>query len=135
MSRAVLILANDRLREKAAAWCAKLPQFSRVEFKAPKRTIPQNDRMWAMLTEIAAQVEWRDLLGRPLKMTTDQWKVFFLDMLNREALLVPNAEGTGYVNLGRSSSDLGKAEMSDLIELLFVFGAQHDVTFSEGSAT
>ena len=34
-------------------------------------------------------------------------------------------------NIGRSSSDLTKQEMIDLIELLFAFGAQHGVVFAD----
>jgi hypothetical protein len=44
---------------------------------------------------------------------------------------VPNIDGTGFVNLGRSSSDLSKQEFIDLIELITAFGAQHGVVFSD----
>ena len=47
----------------------------------------------------------------------------FLDGLKRELRVVPNLDGTSFVNLGRSSSDLTKQEMSDLIELIAAFGA------------
>ncbi len=45
--------------------------------------------------------------------------------------MVPNLDGTGFVNLGRSSSDLSKSEMSDLIELIHAFGANHGVKFQD----
>lgn len=135
MSRVLIILNGQAARKKAAHWCAIAPINTRVEFKESRRSIPQNDRFWAMIGEVAQQVTWRDLLGRPFKMTSDQWKIFFLDMLNREALLVPNADGTGYVNLGRSSSDLSKAEMSDLQTLIEMFGAQHGVVFEREEVT
>ena len=60
MSRA-LITANSRYdRERAAKACLSCPAGTRIEFKAAKRTLPQNDRMWAMLTDIAAagSVAW-----------------------------------------------------------------------------
>jgi hypothetical protein len=44
MGRAVLILNGKVDREKAARWVAKAPVGTRVEFKASKRSIPQNDR-------------------------------------------------------------------------------------------
>ena len=44
---------------------------------------------------------------------------------------MPNLEGNGFVNLGRSSSDLTKSEMSDLIELIMAFGANHSVVFRD----
>ena len=52
MSRALLILSNPTVRARAINWIKNVPDGTRVEFKEPKRTLPQNDRMWAMLTEI-----------------------------------------------------------------------------------
>ncbi|MFG1454609.1 recombination protein NinB [Xanthobacter sp. V2C-8] len=126
MSRAAIIIAHECDRQRVASWAAKAPWNTRVEFKAPKRTTPQNDRMWAMLTDVAMQVPYHDL-----KLTPDDWKLIFLDALKREVRMVPNLDGTGLVSLGRSSSDLSKSEMSDLIELIFAFGAKHDVQFQE----
>ncbi|MTV61688.1 recombination protein NinB, partial [Streptococcus pneumoniae] len=39
------------------------------------------------------------------------------------------------VTLGRSSSDLSKAEMTDLIELIGAFGANHGVVFHDQEST
>ena len=126
MSRALIILQADADRQRAAAWAFKAPHGTRVEFKASKRTLPQNDRMWAMLTDVASQVPYHGL-----KLTPDDWKLVFLDALKREVRMVPNLDGTGFVNIGRSSSDLSKDEMTDLIELIFAFGAKHDVRFHD----
>jgi hypothetical protein len=126
MTRAILILSNDIVRSKAMERLRAAPAGSRVEFKSPKRTLPQNARMWAMLTDVAAQVQWHGL-----KLTADDWKLIFLGGLKAEMRIVPNLDGTGFVNLGRSSSDMGKAEMSDLIELIAAFGANHGVEFHD----
>jgi hypothetical protein len=126
MGRALLILANDTIRSKAAHWLKIAPPGTRVEFKAPTRTLPQNARMWAMLTDVADQLQWHGL-----RLTPDEWKLIFLDALKREVRMAPNIDGTGFVNLGRSSSDLSKAEMGDLMELISAFGAQHGVVFAE----
>jgi hypothetical protein len=82
--------------------------------------------MWAMLTEIAAQVKWH---GVTLK--ADDFKLIFMDALKRELRIVPNLDGTGFVNLGRSSSDLSKEEMSDLLELIAAWGVSHGVKFND----
>ena len=124
MSRAFLVLANDQIRQRAVNWCQKAPEGTRLEFKAPKRTLPQNARMWAMLTDVAQQVPWHGL-----KLSPDDWKLIFLDALKREVRMVPNLEGNGFVSLGRSSSDLSKEEMGDLMTLIEAFGAQHGVRF------
>jgi hypothetical protein len=112
------------MRERIAAWAEKAPAGTRVEFKAPRRTLDQNSRMWAMLTDIAKQVKWHGL-----NLTPDDWKLIFLDALKREVRMVPNLDGNGFVSLGRSSSDLSKSEMGDLMELIEMFGAKHDVRF------
>lgn len=124
MSRALLILANDVVRLRAIEWIKNAPPETRVEFKAPQRTLDQNARMWAMLTDVAQQLPWH---GQ--KLSADDWKLLFLDALNAEIRFVPNLEGKGFVNLGRSSSDLSKGEMGDLMTLIEAFGANHGVTF------
>jgi hypothetical protein len=126
MSRALIILNGPRDREKAMGWIKSAPTGTRVEFKASRRTMPQNDRMWAMLTDIAVQLPWHGVKLRP-----DDWKLIFLDALKREMRVVPNIDGNGFVNLGRSSSDLSKGEMTELIELIFEFGARHGVKFQD----
>src|SRR5215510_5820934 len=124
MTRAVIVLVDEQKRAKAALWASKLPEGTRVEFKAPRRSLPQNDRMWAMLTDIAMQIPWHGI-----KLSPDDWKLIFLDALKRELRMVPNIDGSGFVNLGRSSSDLSKAEMTDMIDLMHAFGASHNVVF------
>ncbi len=126
MSRALVILNGLGDRQKASHWVAKAPPGTRVEFKRPNRTLDQNAKMWAMLTEVAEQVPWHGL-----KLTPDDWKIIFLDALKREVRMVPNLDNNGFVSLGRSSSDLSRDEMSDLLELIGMFGAKHDVVFSE----
>jgi len=126
MARAVLVLANEHLRQKAAHWLSKAPHMTRVEFKGPKRSVPQNSYLWALLTDLADQLTW---YGK--KLSADDWKLVMLDGLKRELRIVPNIDGTGFVNLGRSSSDLDVGEMADLLELIMAFGAQHGVRFHD----
>ena len=126
MARALLVLANDIFRQRAIDWIRKAPKDTRVEFKDPKRTLDQNSRMWAMLTDVSTQVVWHGV-----KLSPDDWKLVFLDGLKRELRLVPNIDGNGFVNLGRSSSDLSKEEMADLFELMEAFGATHGVEFHD----
>lgn len=126
MARALLVLANNTFKARAIDWIRKAPKDTRVEFKGPKRTIPQNDRMWAMLTEISVQLPWHGM-----KLSPDDWKLVFLDALKREVRMVPNIDGNGFVNLGRSSSDLDKEEMADLLTIIEAFGVQNGVVFQD----
>lgn len=129
MSRATIIIDGDTNRERASHWVSIAALGVIVEFKKPKRTLPQNARMWAMLTDIAEQMTWPPTNG--IKLNTEDWKLVFLDALDREIRAVPNLDQNGFVNIGRSSSDLTKEEMSDLIELMLAFGAKHGVRFND----
>jgi len=126
MAKLVRYLVFDNIRQQCARWCKTAPQGTMVTFTEPKRTTDQNSRMWAMLTDISRQVEWH---GQ--KYSTDDWKILFIEALGHELRMAPSLFDSGYVNLGRSSSRLSKAEMSDLIELMFKFGATHGVEFNE----
>jgi hypothetical protein len=130
MSRALIVINGNVERERAASWCRQAAAGTRVEFKASKRSLPQNAKLWAMLSEVAVQLPWH---GQKLK--AEDWKLIFLDALKREQTLVPNIEGTGFVNIsGYSSSDLTKDEMGNLLELISEFGARHGVKFQDAEA-
>lgn len=126
MGRWQHVINGPRDRETAAQWCRKAPLGMRIEFKEAKRTLAQNDRMWAMLTDLSQQA----MLGGK-KFTPDQWKVIFLHALGQEIQLLPSLDGHGFVPWGQSSSDLTKDEMTGLIELMFKFGAEHGVQFQD----
>lgn len=124
MSRHLLVLNSTAVRERASRYIAQAPSGTRVEFKAAKRSLPQNDFMWSMLSDLARELPWHGI-----KLTPDDWKLMFLDALKRELRVIPNLDGNGFVNLSRSSSDLSKSEMADLLELIKEFGARHGITF------
>ena len=94
-----------------------------VECRAETRTLAQNSRLWAMLTDISKQVVW---YGR--KLTPEDWKHVFTAGLTKQEV-VPGIDG-GFVVLGKSTSQMTKAEMSELQELMQAFGAQQGVKFT-----
>jgi hypothetical protein len=128
MTRYSVVIHGPRSKADAMRLVDKAPVGTRVEFKAAKRSLDQNSKMWAMLTEVSLQVKWHGVA-----LTPDCWKLLFLDALRREIggelRIVPNIDGDGFVNIGTSSSDLSKDEMGMLIELISKFGAEHEVTF------
>jgi hypothetical protein len=89
------------------------------------RSLEQNAKLWALLADVSAQVEW---YGR--RLSAEDWKHVFTASL-RKLAVVPNLDGTGFVALGLSTSRMGRAEMSDLIELIHAFGAERGVTWSD----
>lgn len=130
MSRAVIILNNASDRERAKRTINRAPEGTRVEFKGARRSLPQNDRMWAMLTDIASQQQYD---GR--RYTPDQWKILFMHACGREVQFIPALDGKTFLPWGQSSRDLSKLEMSDLIEFMFAWGVEHGVVFHEPDAS
>ena len=94
-----------------------------VEVKPETRSLAQNARLWAMLTDISNQVEW---YGR--KLTPEEWKHVFTAALAKQDV-VPGIDG-GFVVLGKSTSQMTKGEMCELQELMEAFGAERGVKFT-----
>jgi hypothetical protein len=128
MGRALVIIASASDRSKLHAWIAKAPWNTRVEFKGPKRSVPQNDLLWARLTEIAENVVW---YGQ--KLTPDDWKDIFTASL-RKARVVPGLDAGSFVPLGMRTSDMSKEEMTALLDLIDAFAAERGVEFHEAAA-
>ena len=93
-----------------------------LELRPEKRSDPQNRRMWAMLGEIAAQVDW---YGQ--KLSAEDWKHILTASLTKQRV-APGLDG-GFVVLGLSTSKMTKSEMSDLQTLMEAFGAEKGVKF------
>lgn len=129
MTRYVIVLNSIPDRAQATKAIMHAPHGTRVELKAARRTLPQNERMWAMLTDIALQKEHA---GR--KWTPDQWKVLFMHACGREAQFVPALNGAAFIPWGQSSSDLSKKEMTDLIDFMHAWGAENGVIFHDQPA-
>lgn len=94
----------------------------RLSVTKETRSSAQNARMWAMLQDVADQVEWH---GR--RLSKEDWKHIFSASLKKQDA-VPGIDG-GFVVLGQSTSKMTVAEMGDLMTLMEVFGAEHSVRF------
>ena len=127
------LLTVDNGRERmAAAWAVacrilELGQRARVvvEPAEPQRTLDQNDKLNAMCGDVAAQVEWH---GQWL--SKDDWRHMFVAAYRKGQKVVPGIDG-GFVVLGASSRKLRVGECADVIELVYAFGAERDVAWSE----
>ena len=125
MSQATIVLNSDAARAKAARWVAGCSKGTRVTFKDAKRSLPQNDRMWALLTEVSEQVKWYGF-----KLSPDEWKTVFTAGMKRHRV-VPGIDGHSFVAIGVGTSGLSKEEMSNLMLLIESFGAERGVVFSD----
>lgn len=123
-----LILSNPSVRQRAHRLIEIAPERAVLNIREATRTDAQNDKMWAMLSDISRAKP----LGRILK--SEGWKALFMDMIDKKPSWEPNLDGTGVVCIGYKSSHLTKAEMSDLIEAIYAFGAEHGVQWSDERA-
>jgi hypothetical protein len=131
MGQAVIILTTQATREQFCRWVMAAPPRTVASLKGVKRSIPQNARLWAMLTDIARQATWA---GK--KRTTEEWKDLFTAAVKTAGgglEAVPGLEG-GLMILGLRTSEMSVAEMADLQTYIEAWGAQNGVVFSDAEA-
>lgn len=124
-----VILSGKVRREQAHRLVQRAPAGSVVEIHPPVRTLPQNARLHALITDVARQVEWAGA-----KRSVEAWKDIFTAALrsaNNGLDVVPGING-GFVLLGMHTSRMTKAELGDLMTLIEAFGAEHGVKFTDG---
>lgn len=120
-----MILGGDR--KNAYRVIDGAPNGSVVTVKPPRRTLDQNARMWALLSEIS--------LTKPegRSMTPDVWKAVFMHALDHAQRFEMALDGQGMVPVGFRTSKLSKAQMGDLMELIEEYGARHGVEFRQAA--
>lgn len=119
-------LVHAEARRRAAQAVASAPDGFIVKISEPTRTTEQNSLLWPLLSEISRQVDW---YGQ--KLTEDEWKDVFTASLKQQKV-VPGLDG-GFVVCGQRTSKMPKALFSQLIELIYAFGAQKNVTFKDAA--
>ena len=124
MSRYQLTLWNDLDRHKAINWIKQAPKGFRMRLMETKRTVPQNDRMWAMLTIISTELIWHGKRWPP-----EAWKDHFMHVLHGGRFMP--AEDGSMIPIGRSTSDLGKSEHSLLTEIIEGFAERQGIDLGE----
>lgn len=123
---ALLILANDQVRARAIEWIRKAPDKTRVRFDEPKRTLAQNDRFQAMLTELTRLLP----VHNSVKMDSLKWKAVLMQALGAEMLMLPTLDGDGWFPMGHRSSKLSVSEMGALMDLMEAFAAQKGMSLN-----
>jgi hypothetical protein len=58
-------------------------------------------------------------------------KVLFMHACGRQVQFLPALDGGAFVPYGQSSSDLSVAEMTELLEFMFCWGAENGVVWSD----
>lgn len=95
-----------------------------LDVRKETRSLEQNSRLWAMLTDVSKQVVW---YGQTL--TPEEWKDVFSAAMHQQKV-VPGVESGKFVVLGQRTSQMTRAEMSEMQDLIEAFGAQQGVRFA-----
>jgi len=124
MTKRLIILAGDFQRQRAHHAIDEAPAGYAVEIKPATRSLDQNAKLWPMLQDISRQVDW---YGQ--KLTKDEWKDVFSAALKKQKA-VPGIDG-GFVVCGQRTSTMTKSDFSDLIEVIYAFGADKRVAWTD----
>lgn len=128
MPRAIVEIKGQAERNLIARWAMdtqNVPAGTTVEFRAPRRSLDQNALMWSLLGQISKQVDW---YGQ--KLSSEDWKDVLTASLRRTRV-VPGIDAGTFVPLGMRTSQMTKEEISELLELIYAFGAEKGIKFRE----
>lgn len=124
MSQTVILHGATR-RQMAKRLIDQAPTGAVVEIKPARRSSEQNAKMWAMLSDISrAKPQGRD-------MPPELWKCLFMAACGHQVRFEPSLDGQGVVPLGFRSSRLSKDQMSELIECITAYAAEHGVPLGD----
>jgi len=124
----ILTLTGEAAKKAACREILAAPEGYVVTIAEKTRSLEQNAKLWPMLQDIAKQCNWHGM-----KLKEEEWK----DLLSAglvQSKVVPNMEGNGFVILGQRTSKMTKSQFAALIELLYAFGAERGVVWSEPAA-
>ena len=122
-------IRSDADRARIAKWARDTGVGTVVEFKKPTRSVEQNALLWSCLQDISRQVEW---YGQYL--SSEDCKDVLTASLRR-ARVVPGIDKGTFVPLGMRTSQMTIGEMTDLLDLIFAFGTERGVQFTDPGAS
>ncbi len=117
-----VILDSRYRREQAHRLVDAAPIGAVMSIALPKRSTEQNSKLWAALSDISRAMPG----GR--KHTPETWKALFMHAMGHQSRFEMGLNGEPFP-AGFRSSQLNKSQMSELIEFILAWGAEHGVTF------
>ena len=117
------IILTEKTRGNALDLVRKLAGFT-LKLVRRNRTQEQNDKMWAMLTDLSIQKPE----GR--KCTPDDWKCLVMNACNHDCMFMEGLDGKPFP-VGFRSSRLNTKEMSEIINWMYGYGLEQGIVWSE----
>lgn len=114
-------------REIILEWLRGCSDGVIVEFRKPKRSIPQNARMWAMLGDIAnAKPDGHE-------RDPEDWKAVFMRALGHEVRFIHGLDGELFP-AGFRTSKLNVPQMTAIMDLIQDYANEKGVVLNEVAA-
>ncbi len=118
-------LTGPRQRAYAKQQIDEAPDGYVMKLGAETRRDAQNRKLWPMLQDIRNQVRGME------SYTLEDIKLRFLNALGTEMRFLPTLESEGAFPVGLKSSTLTVQQFSGLIELIYKFGADKSVRWTD----
>lgn len=125
MAQTVLLVGPSQ-RSFAKSLIDRAPAGAVLSIREAKRTEEQNDKMWAMLSDVSRAMPD----GR--KHTPEVWKALFMHACGHAVQFETGLNGQPFPT-GFRSSKLSKAQMADLITFIQQWGDEKNVPWSNES--
>lgn len=126
MSGQTVILHGQSQRDNAKRLIDVAPKDAVVNIREATRSTDQNALMWCLLSDLSrAKPEGR-------RHTPDIWKSIMMNACGHKVQFEHGIDGEPFP-VGFRSSRLTVAQMSELIEMIYWYGAQHGVEWSNAA--
>jgi hypothetical protein len=125
MDKQTFRLVTPQARQNAVTAVTGAPDGYHVTITPPTRSLDANAKLHAMLNDIREHVEEMSCY----KM--DDIKLIFMHDFRSEMRFLPKLSGQGSFPVGQRTSTLTKEQFAGLIELVYKFGSERGVSWSE----
>lgn len=119
-----VILVGHSQRQFAKSLIDAAPAMAVVSVREAKRSTEQNSKFWALLSDVSRSKPD----GRC--HVPEVWKELFMHACGHAVQFEMGLNGQPFP-VGFRSSNLSKAQMSDLIEFILAWGSEHGVRWSD----
>lgn len=131
MSRRILKLTGNLARQAACRYINDAPDGYIFRLTPETRTLDQNAKLHAMLTDISKQAKY---LGA--KRDVEFWKGLFVSgwqiATGEKPEIVPGLEGE-FINIRESTTTIGIRRMASLIEYVQAWAAMNEIQMSDAA--
>jgi hypothetical protein len=117
-------LRGEHQRRLAHQLIDKAPINAVVKISPEQRSLDQNNKMWAMISDVSRQHQRIGIMYQKYGKQS-------LWLLVGMRCSLKTAWTISHFPIGFRSSNLSKAQMADLIEYMYFYGSKHDIKWSE----